>query len=1457
MNDLVFLKALREKLKGGNTRSIHLNALPGRFATRLDLAGFNTIDKDLSRKFLDLLLNKVNFEFDISFDTLRDSISNPEDNKKFSLLSKRLNSITIENDDNFKEHGIKTFGFGFPLLIKRSKLDSSKVVKSPIFIWKLEISKSSKKANTWTILRNKSFTENGRLVDEDIHSVGLNEVLLSYLRSDENVTYSLSNEEVLDDSLIDKKELLSECVSLLKALSSRTTSSGGVNLLNTFDQSFTDTPEGTFFDNSTQDSAWIHFGGIFGLYKTQKESIINDYNELIDLFEEGDEDVSTFQIDRDSPFSSISTDPSQQEILSTLGVEPRKIIQGPPGTGKSQTLTALVLNALANELKCLIVCEKKTALDVIRANLFKVSNDVGMLSAIIEDIHKDRDGIVNSFRERCSAISSQFGFNEITYISNLRQLKSNVQEINDKHTSLSFLLYQGKNWTNLVGEYLQRSKSSDFSLLRANLDHSVLSFMDDGSVLEEYRTRLSKAQKLHKRIDFVGNPLGYLDKRYFEDINPRFAQDKLYRTLNDYKQDLTLLIEQTFESIQDYREWYKDYIIKSIQHIILKIDGIKMLLAKVKDFEDDRYETFSINQSFKLNFLSIFLRRYKDFKQNRLQLKQDYDLLISELRDLQEFKTSLVFDNPQRISDLEKNLLIIESTLSACSSTIDEDSQSKSNGLDGNSVNANYSNVEKIHQLIPRIQNLIISLKESGLFESTSENFSNLFQSTSLLSEYKSRLNVLLNRMDDFKDYFDWFVFNQTLSDYDKKLIRSLVNVGAEDWANAFESWYLYCYLSVKESELEYLPKDSSSHEQFKSTKEKFDKSQISVIVERWVRRQHSTYENSKRNGYNPISLFNKRGSRGERRNSLRKIVKTDFDLFTSFFPVIMVNPSVCSSIIPLKKGSFDLVIFDEASQLRLEDVYPSLIRGKIKIVSGDTQQMPPSNFFQGGSVLINPEDDDYDDTLDEIQKDERNFRRDVSLDLADSESLLVYAENSDYKQSFLRVHYRSNHPALINFSNCAFYGKKLIPMPAKMEYRPINYIQVNGVYDDQVNYTEALRVIDILHHHILPFEDGSFPSVGVATFNLYQRNLIIEEINKLRQSDTSFDNKMVDLGSSFFVKNLENIQGDERDVIILSTTFGRRNDGTFRQNFGPILQGKGYKLLNVIITRAKYKVIVVTSIPEEYINSYTNLVVQKGNTGRGIFYAYLSYANSISRGLVLNAEATLDLVYEHCPNRSFTTDLNFSGSESPFEEEVFNRLANVIDPQRITQQYQMGGFRIDIVIKSQKSGLPVIALECDGAKYHSSNEAYSWDIFRQSQLEKQGLIFYRIWSTNWWNNSNKELEDLKRFILNFDYNENSSMDTSFDPFYSDIECEDDTLATSTQDLVNFNSTVKIKNPSQEILIVSFTKSRQNQNHIPDKEGRITLLDTAPLALALLNKKVGDICKLSKFELYYEILEII
>ena len=600
-----------------------------------------------------------------------------------------------------------------------------------------------------------------------------------------------------------------------------------------------------------------------------------------------------------------------------------------------------------------------------------------------------------------------------------------------------------------------------------------------------------------------------------------------------------------------------------------------------------------------------------------------------------------------------------------------------------------------------------------------------------------------------------------TLSPLEKKTVESLIEIEAEDWELAFETWYYFWLLSINEHKD--LPKSDDKITELFELKKDLKKYQVQDIIASWSTKQSMSLRRLQQfSGMNAISLFNKRGAPGQRRNSLRKIINTDFKLFTDFFPVVMVSPTVCSSIIPLHEALFDVVIFDEASQLRIEDTYSALLRGKIKIVSGDSQQMPPANFFQGGNALLNPNEEDYEDEI--VSEDvEGNVRRvNNSYELADSESLLVYAENSNYKQSYLKIHYRSQHPSLIDFSNHAFYGKRLIPMPAQKAYKPIEFIEVNGVYEDSTNRDEAKRVVDILLHKIEKLENGKYPSVGVATFNLYQRNLILEEISIARQSNPEFDKKIADLGSDFFVKNLENIQGDERDVIILSTTFGRKSDGNFRQNFGPIVQGKGYKLLNVIVTRAKQKIYVCSSIPQESINQYPSLLQQYKNTGRGVLYAYLAFAKAVSEGNDEVREAILNQLYENCDSKSFEVEDTF-GSESPFEEEVYYRLAQKIGQNRIQQQYKIGGFRIDMVIKSKLTGKPIIALECDGAKYHSSNEAYAWDMFRQEQLEQQGFTFYRIWSTNWWNSVERELDKVVSFINQFDNDETRIPENLFD----------------------------------------------------------------------------------------------
>jgi very-short-patch-repair endonuclease len=188
--------------------------------------------------------------------------------------------------------------------------------------------------------------------------------------------------------------------------------------------------------------------------------------------------------------------------------------------------------------------------------------------------------------------------------------------------------------------------------------------------------------------------------------------------------------------------------------------------------------------------------------------------------------------------------------------------------------------------------------------------------------------------------------------------------------------------------------------------------------------------------------------------------------------------------------------------------------------------------------------------------------------------------------------------------------------------------------------------------------------------------------------------------------------------------------------------------MLNVIITRAKQKVYVCTSFPQDFISQYPVLIQQKGNTGRGVLYAYLTYAKAVSDGNKELRNGILHILNQHCTDKHSETTAEITiGSESPFEDEVCELLIEHFGQQRIVQQYSIGGFRIDISILSKQTGEPFIAIECDGAKYHNSPEAFSWDCFRQEQLEQYGFIFYRIWSTNWWDSRDRELHNLIRFI--------------------------------------------------------------------------------------------------------------
>jgi very-short-patch-repair endonuclease len=271
----------------------------------------------------------------------------------------------------------------------------------------------------------------------------------------------------------------------------------------------------------------------------------------------------------------------------------------------------------------------------------------------------------------------------------------------------------------------------------------------------------------------------------------------------------------------------------------------------------------------------------------------------------------------------------------------------------------------------------------------------------------------------------------------------------------------------------------------------------------------------------------------------------------------------------------------------------------------------------------------------------------------------------------------------------------------------------------------------------------------------LPQRNLIHEKLCELASENPDFASKLGQLEESgLFLKNLENLQGDERDVIIISTTFGETASGQFRRNFGPVQTRVGHRLLNVLITRAKEKIFVVSSIPNQEIDNFADYINTQGNRGKAIFYAYLYYARAVSNNDIPSTQRVLNVISKSNDKHDTIAD-NFN-PESPFEEEVLEELLSNFSKEEINTQEQDSGFRIDIVIKPKDQPHLKIAIECDGATYHSDYDSYLYDLHRQNILERAGYKFIRIWSKKWFANSKLETKKLLKKVIELKYENNA-----------------------------------------------------------------------------------------------------
>ncbi|ASP28372.1 hypothetical protein SCORR_v1c06000 [Spiroplasma corruscae] len=463
-------------------------------------------------------------------------------------------------------------------------------------------------------------------------------------------------------------------------------------------------------------------------------------------------------------------------------------------------------------------------------------------------------------------------------------------------------------------------------------------------------------------------------------------------------------------------------------------------------------------------------------------------------------------------------------------------------------------------------------------------------------------------------------------------------------------------------------------------------------------------------------------------------LFKNYLPLLRLFFPVIIGSPEIISDskILPLKRSNFDYAIFDEASQIFTEKCIPILYRAKKYVISGDDKQLAPTSFFKMKS-----------DILEESLEIEEDIINQVNYEVKEAmkfESLLDFAKGR-FKTSMLQYHYRSKNKELIDFSNAKYYENKLIvSKQVKYVKWPIELIEVNGIRENRINIEEANTVLELVRF-ILSNDKIKDKSIGIITFNSEQQSFILDLLEKESavNADLYINLYQKESGEELFVKSIENVQGDERDIIIFSVGFSYDKTNVFKNYFGPLAQVNGEKRLNVAISRAKEKMYVIKSINSSIINSDKKGVLD--------FKDFLKYCELLKEPtkyekeleIMLNNETKLFNIDKDDYNQQFDSD---------FEVEVFDEINKLLDKDHYVLHTQVpaSGYKIDLAIYDYLKKQYVLAVECDGLTFHSSVFSKQNDYDRQKYLENRGWKFIRILSTDWWDKSQVVR---KRFITN------------------------------------------------------------------------------------------------------------
>ena len=1042
-------------------------------------------------------------------------------------------------------------------------------------------------------------------------------------------------------------------------------------------------------------------------------------------------------IDTDEAYLPITADASQLRAINMAANDVSFVLHGPPGTGKSQTITAMIANALTKGKTVLFVAEKMAALEVVQKRLEALG--IGDFCLELHSNKATKKAVLDQFKKNLEISVCGLKTDYDQKIEDIRAMKADLDAYVKKlHERRAF----GKSLKELIDIYeTVPDYGTELRFSSAYAQTVTQSDLDNQRRVLEQLVATGRA---------IGHPHGHPLAAIRQTVYTQTLKMDLEDTVSTYKaalEGLKVSVDKFVEELQietptTEQEW-KDICNYAESVISAEVIPSILLNAENLDKEFDIPLSFAIENdaiisrrnglvlSWKETFLHMDMNAYrtKYDAANKKFLGKGKALnnLAAEIQSFALFKVS-VEQIPAILADIEiyqKQEAAFEAKKSQISF---EWRQILEKCPTAQALQQYKEDVKRQLAVIALFSEQIRSLEKSGKLKECTENARKILEDYKNLKEKENAVTELLVLVYEDKEG-NWIENREALCDCliaNASVIKDWIvyrqfdaacrKAGLDLVCDAYEeglpheqvmsvylrSIYKAIILSVIETEpvLNGFTGNGFNERivQFKKLDAEFmdlTKEEMYYKLTHNFPAPYESVEISKE-----LNILRRAISSNGRGVSIRSLFDLIPNVLTKLSPCMLMSPISVAQYLSADCDPYDIVIFDEASQLPTCKAVGVLARGKNAVIVGDPNQMPPTSFFAGNTV------------------DEDN------LDIEDLDSILDDCLALGMPSAHLQWHYRSRHESLIAFSNHEFYENSMLTFPSVNDReKRVSMVKVDSFFNrkkGRVNEGEAEAIVKEIRRR---YEDPELKnqSIGVVTFNISQQTLIEDLLQEAFSKDLEFDKWATSGEESLFVKNLENVQGDERDVILFSVAFGPDEEGKLSLNFGPLNKEGGWKRLNVAVSRARNEMIVFSTMTADMIDL-------KRTKSKGV--------ESLKNFLEFAEKGKLQMSYAEM--------------QASKNQGIMDRICAELENAGFKYQKAVGHskFKVDIaVINPYNEDEYLMGIMLDGESYRQSSNTKDREVAQIAVLSGLGWELHRIWTMDWWDNKQKELNKLLEIL--------------------------------------------------------------------------------------------------------------